>query len=496
MNVHTFAAARDAQQPFRELPSNLEAEQQLLGAILVNNLAYQAAAGTGIEPGDFYEPIHRQFFDAMRAGIKAGKKINPVTIRSFLSPDVLNMPVGAMTVAEYCARLAADATSIGNASEFARAIIFEAQRRAGLAASEIADSAAFHAADELSYLEKIRDARDRLDTIIRTLEGAESEVTFLDDIDLTLDVTDNALHGRGVTGIDPGIPEILSLTGPWQPGNLIFICGDSKQGKSAAAWQCFFEIAEKFPVAGNSGEMPRSQIIMREKARRTGISAQRQKLGRVSESDMQELVRAGAEMKRLKFIDIDCHRRTIDQLDARIGRMVAEHGIVAFFLDHLLKLAWTGKMENAQDHEKANRATSMLKDIAMKYGIVIVVLSHLNKTSGFQEPYGRTFQERLNNALRRRPTYKNFLGNIDRDADHAIITYQALPVISSMEPEEGTTDWELWREAMDKVTGRAEIILSLSREEVFPRRKEVQWNGATTSYGPPYSQAVNQRGLL
>jgi replicative DNA helicase len=61
-----------------------------------------------------------------------------------------------------------------------------------------------------------------------------------------------------------------------------------------------------------------------------------------------------------------------------------------------------------------------------------------------------------------------------------------------MEPEEGTSDYNLWEDAIAKVTGKAEIILSLSRESEFPRRKDVVWNGSTTSYGPPFKQAMNE----
>lgn len=494
MNVHSrMAAARDVT---RDLPNNLDAEQALLGAILVNNAAYQAILPTGLEARHFFEPLHRSFFTAMGDCLKVGRIANPVTIRSFLSPDELSRAVGEMTVSMYLARLAAEAVSIVNAPDYARGIIFAAERREGLSACEIVERASWSADDELSFADQIREARDRLGNILTVLEGPSDDSSFQDDVDETLNQTDDAARGREPMGLDPGIPELLSLTGPWQKGQLIIIGGDVKQGKSALAWQAFFNIAEKHPVAGNSGEMPRSQVIMREKARRTGISARQQKAGQVSGHDMEELVRAGADMKRLKYIDIDCRRLTLEQIDAKIGRLKAEHGIQAFFIDHILKLQWTGKMEDADDFKKANRATSTLKDMAMKHDIPIIALTHLNKTGAFNEPYGKTFSDRLNSARRRRPTFKSLLGNIDKDADTVIITFQPKPLITAMEPEEGTSDYALWQSVMDDVDGKAELILALSRENEFPRRKEIQWNGSTTSYGLPYKQAYNDRGLF
>lgn len=486
----------DMGQARQELPSNIEAEQALLGALLVNNAAMNAIMPTGIGYQHFHEPFHRVVFEAIRECIKAGKVANPVTIRSFAPPDLMARAIGDMTAAQYVARLCSEAISVINAPDYAQAVISCAMRRDGLGAMETVEVACRSAEDDFALADSLRDCRDRLTNILAVLEGKDDDDTsFLDDIDNTLNITDEAARGIELPGIDPILHELRALTGPWQKGQLIIIGGDVKQGKSALAWQTFFEIAAKHPVAGNSGEMPRSQIIMREKARRTGISARQQKMGRVSEIEMQELVRAGADMKKLKHIDIDCRRLTLEQIDAKIDRLRGEYGIEAFFIDHILKLQWTGKMEDADDFKKANRATSTLKDMAMKHDIPIVALTHLNKT-GFQEPFGKTYRDRLKSALRRRPTYKSLLGNIDKDADNVIITYQAKPVIAAMEPEQGTDDYNAWEDAMESVQGKAELILALSRENEFPRRKEVEWHGSTTSYGPPFKQAFNERRTL
>lgn len=480
----------------RELPNNIEAEQGVLGAILINNAALDHIPG-GFEAEHFFEPLHREIYASIVRGRAVGKSMNPITVRSFMSPQLAAAKVGDMNVSQYLARLAADAVTIMGVASLAEAIIDFFHRRQAVSAGEDAQYAGFGAVDELDFLSRIKECRERLTVIVSEIEKRnEKAEDFGEAIDGTLDLTADAMSGRDPGGIDPGIPEIMQLTGPWQGGQLIIIGGDVKQGKSALAWQTFFNIAEKHAVAGNSGEMPKAQIIMREKARRTGLSAKRQKAGHVSESEMQDLVRAGAEMKRLKYMDIDCRRLTLEQVDEKINRLVGEHCIEAFFIDHILKLAWTGKMEDADDFKKANRATSTLKDIAMKYRIPVIALTHLNKTGGYQEPWGKTFQDRLNSAMRRRPTYKNLLGNIDKDADNVLITFNAKPIVAALEPEEGTADYVVWQEAMREISGKAEIILALSRENEFPRRREIQWNGATTSYGPDYRDAMNSKRLI
>lgn len=479
-----------------QFPANIEAEQALLGALLFNNAALRAIPET-FSYEHFYEPVHRQIFEAIVRGTEQKKAVNAVTVRSFLPPEIAASKVGDITIAQYLIRLTTEAVSVINAPDYAMAITDYYNRREAMVIADDAYIAGARAQDELEFIDRIRDCRNRLNAIVATIESRnEPKDSFSDSIDQTLDTTGEAMAGRSAIGLDPGIPELYSLTGPWTPGQLIIIGGDVKTGKSALAWQTFFNIAEKHAVGGNSGEMPKSQIIMREKARRTGISAKRQKMGNVSSYEMDQLLKAGVDMKRLKPIDIDCRQLTIDQVDEKILRLQGECGIEAYYIDHLLKMAWTGKMEDADDFKKANRATSMLKNIALKRGIVIVALTHINKTSPTGGVYGKTFAERLNSARRTRPTFKSMLGNIDKDADNMIITHQARPAIAALEPESDTADYALWEAAMSEASGKAELILALSRENEFPRRRDIRWDGETTSYGNGFKQQQNERELF
>lgn len=480
----------------QELPSNIEAEQALLGAVLVNNQTLQVVASTGIEPEDFYEPLHRKIYEALRSGIRAGRKVNPVTVKASLSPDDVAKMVGGMTVSQYIARLATDAVSAFNAPDHAAAIISAAQRRNAISISEVAEVAAFKSEQDSDFVDRMREVRDRAEAIIRALEGDQANaVSFSDAVDETLLRTSDAAAGKQIDGVDPGLPEILSLTGPWQPGQLIIIGGGVKQGKSALAMQSMFTIAEKHAVGINSGEMSRDQLIMREKARRSGVSAKDQKTGRVTDKQMDALLLAGQEMKRLHHVDIDCRRLTLPQIDAKIGRLIAEHGIKIYCLDHIGKIQWTGKMEYEDEFKQGQRATSILKDLAQKHNIPIVALTHLKKST-FQEYQGRNFKERLQAAMSRRPTYRDLVGNMDKDADQVLVVFQPRPIIAGMEPAEGTGDHHEWEMAIEKVTGHAEIILSLSRESEFPRRRDVRWIGRTTSYGQDYATATAERTLF
>src|SRR5262245_36880486 len=108
----------DATATYRTAPHNIEAEQALLGAILVNNEAFYRVSDF-LEPGHFYEPIHQQIFDLAGQLIRAGKLASPVTLKTFLPAE---FEVGGLNASQYLARLAAEATTVINAQDYGRTI--------------------------------------------------------------------------------------------------------------------------------------------------------------------------------------------------------------------------------------------------------------------------------------------------------------------------------------------------------------------------------------
>ena len=128
--VRKFAVAETPL--YREAPNNIEAEQALLGAILVNNDAFYRVSDF-LKPAHFYEPLHRKIFEVAAELIRMGKIANPVTIKTFLPADE---KVGDMTVAHYLARLAAEAVNVINAADYGRAIYDLATRRALITVGE------------------------------------------------------------------------------------------------------------------------------------------------------------------------------------------------------------------------------------------------------------------------------------------------------------------------------------------------------------------------
>ena len=151
--------APDAGTPaYRSAPHNIEAEQSLLGAILVNNDAFYRVSDF-LEPKHFFEPIHQTIFETAGSLIRMGKVATPVTLKTFLPADT---DIGGMTVGQYLARLAAEATTIINAQDYGRTIYDMSLRRDLIRIGEDMVNVAFDAPVDFAPRTQIEDAERQL----------------------------------------------------------------------------------------------------------------------------------------------------------------------------------------------------------------------------------------------------------------------------------------------------------------------------------------------
>src|SRR6059058_5860360 len=148
----------DTAPPYRAAPHNIEAEQALLGAILVNNEALYRVSDF-LEPQHFFEPIHRQIYDISRSLIRTGKLASPVTLKTFLPADV---DIAGLTVSQYLARLAAEATTVINAEDYGRTIYDLSIRRDLIKIGEDMVNVAFDAPVDFAPRAQIEDAERQL----------------------------------------------------------------------------------------------------------------------------------------------------------------------------------------------------------------------------------------------------------------------------------------------------------------------------------------------
>ena len=225
---------------YREAPNNIEAEQALLGAILVNNDAFYRVSDF-LKPVHFYEALHRKIFETAGELIRMGKAANPVTLKTFLPADER---VGDMTVAHYLARLAAEAVTIINAEDYGRAIYDLATRRALITIGEDMVNIAFDAPVDMAPQEQIEDAERRLFELAETGRYDGGFQTFTDAVKLAVDMAGAAYQREGhLSGISTGFRDVDRRLGGLQPSDLVILAGRPAMGKTSLATNIAFNVA-------------------------------------------------------------------------------------------------------------------------------------------------------------------------------------------------------------------------------------------------------------
>ncbi|MGJ2409009.1 DnaB-like helicase N-terminal domain-containing protein, partial [Salmonella enterica subsp. enterica serovar Paratyphi A] len=176
----------------RESPNNIEAEQALLGALFANNDLVGSLEF--LRPSHFFEPLHRRIYDTCIELIKLGKTANPVTVKSFLPADE---KVGGMTVAQYLARLAAEAVTVINAVDYARAIEDMSRRRRLIVAADHLREAAFDAHAEADPQSLGDMAIDEISAACETDAETLGAISMGDAITSAIDMANGAFMKEG-----------------------------------------------------------------------------------------------------------------------------------------------------------------------------------------------------------------------------------------------------------------------------------------------------------
>jgi replicative DNA helicase len=465
------------------LPDAIEAEQALLGAIFIDNSRYWRVAGF-LKPHHFREPLHQEIFETAGSMIAEGRAANPITLKPYLRPD---QKVFDMTIFEYLVRLATDAPTTLHAYDYGRAIIEMWARHRLISVAQDLDTMARDIPAEMSPQRLISETTGRFVTISNEISEGVKAITMADAVDQAVKAIDDAYAFRKPAGILTGVEAVDQLTGPWEPGQQVIIGGGTKQGKTSLAMQCAVGLASQGPVWIYSGEMSVKQLAMREIARRTGIPVWRQKEGRLSTAERERVRFVRQEVESLPIL-IEKRRLTLEQIH-QIGReLKMERGIASMIIDHVGLLAWGRDDARREEHALSAKATQQLKAIYEDLGIPGVSLVQLKKNT-FVPAYGsrpKGFSDRMREAVRLRPKYTDLMGAVERDADHVLIPFNARPLLAALEPEEGSDDYILWEGKMSEHEKKAEIILALSREQTFPQRRNVEWHGETTSFGPSF----------
>jgi replicative DNA helicase len=458
--VTRLEAAAEAQ--FRLAPHNIDAEQALLGAILVNNDAYFRVSDF-LEADHFQEEVHRRIYEVATSLIKAGKVATPITLKTFLGDQDL----GGVTVPQYLARLAAEATTIINAEDYGRTIHDLAVRRRLIEIGEDMVNEAYDAPVDLSPREQIEDAERKLYELAETGRYDGGFQTFSKALTDAIDVAANAYRRDGkLSGIATGLIDLDRQMGGLQPSDLIILAGRPGMGKTSLATNIAFNVAkayrgEKQPDGSvktvNGGvvgffslEMSAEQLATRIIAEQSGIASYKIRRGDIREDEFYRVTDAAREMQTIPFYIDQTGGLSIAQLAARARRLKRQRGLDLLVVDYLQLLSGSSKRSDNRVQELTEITTGM-KALAKELAVPIIALSQLSRQVESRDD--------------KRPQLSDLResGSIEQDADVVLFVYREEYYLKNKKPREGTEEFFKWETEMTQVHGRAEVIIGKQR---------------------------------
>ncbi|MGK8640333.1 replicative DNA helicase [Brucella anthropi] len=458
---------------------NVDGEGAIIGSILVNNDAFQLVAGI-LQPMHFFDTVLGEIYEVISTVIKQGKVAQPITIKPYLPWDRnidSETTVGRM-VSRCVAQFSMPPMML---PQIAEQLVDLYKRRQMVVIAEDMIKAAYEMSFDASPSEIGEQAIADLSQTLSDGDDIYGAVSLGTALDEALEDTNRAYSGKKGTGINYRFRPVEELIGPMCGGQLIILGGATKQGKSALAGQLAMGAAtEGFPVWFYSGEMSAKELAMRENSRETMIPVNRQKRGKVTETDFERLMNF-RNANRDKQIFIQQKRLTLDQIEERIRYFVAKKGKGLAVIDHMGLIDRSKGETKLADWEFGQIVTARLKQIAREVDIPIIGCAQLKKNvfADYKPTVNEKFFQQL---LAKKPRYSDLIGAIERDADHVLIPFRPVVFLKEYEPSKFSDLYEVWKDLVDQNEDKAKVFLALSRESQWPRDVECGWHGSTTTF--------------
>ncbi|XDA99501.1 replicative DNA helicase [Sulfitobacter sp. LCG007] len=474
------------------MPHSIEAEQQLLGAILTNNDIYDKVASI-IGEKHFYEPVHARIFEICAARIAKNNLASPVTVKTFMEEDEGLKELGGPA---YLARLAGAAVSAFAVREYAQMIYDLAVRRELIQLGR--DISAKAASVEVSSgpTEQIVEAEQALYGLAEQGQVNSGFQSFLKAVTDAVNVA-NAAYGRGggLAGVSTGLIDMDKKLGGLHKSDLLILAGRPSMGKTSLATNIAFNIAKAYRRGvlpdGSEGavdggvvgffslEMSAEQLAARILSEAAEIPSEQIRRGDMTESEFRRFVDAAKSLEACPLFIDDTPAIPIAQLAARARRLKRTHGLDVLMVDYLQLVKGTGRSENRVN--EISEITMGLKAIAKELDIPVIALSQLSRQVESRED--------------KRPQLSDLResGSIEQDADVVMFVFRE----EYYKEREKPSDHDLeamgrWQEEMERLHGRAEVVIGKQRHGPIGT-VELSFEGRFTRFGnlaKPWQQGI------
>ena len=480
--VSSLQASEKGSEVSIGVPHSIEAEQQLLGAILTNNDLFDRVASI-VRADHFYDPVHARIFETASARIAKNNLASPVTLKAFMEDDSGLAELGGPA---YLVRLAGAAISSFAVRDYAEMIYDLAIRRELITVgNDIAAKAARVDVDS-EPKEQIVDAEQKLYALAEQGQTEQGFQSFLTAVTDAVKVA-NAAYQRegGLAGVSTGLVDMDKKLGGLHRSDLLILAGRPSMGKTSLATNVAFNIARAYKkgitASGEEGaidggvvgffslEMSAEQLATRILSEVAEIPSNQIRRGDFTESEFRRIVDAAKELESAPLFIDDTPALPISQLAARARRLKRTHGLDALFIDYLQLVRGTGRSENRVN--EISEITMGLKAIAKELDIPVIALSQLSR--------------QVENREDKRPQLSDLResGSIEQDADVVMFVFREEYYKEREKPSDHELDkMGIWQEEMERLHGKAEVVIGKQRHGPIGT-VELSFEGQFTRFG-------------
>ena len=464
------------------MPHSIEAEQQLLGAILTNNEIYDRVASI-IKSQHFYEPVHARIFEVAAARITKNNLASPVTLDAFLSDDVGLRELGGSA---YLTRLAGAAIAGFAVRDYAQLIYDLAMRRELIRVGDDISARARRADVDQDPKKQIVEAEQSLYALAEEGQSDSGFKSFLSAVTGAVDMANLAYQrDGGLAGISTGLIDLDKKMGGLHPSDLIILAGRPSMGKTSLATNVAFNIAKAYRrgmkpngeegtldggvVGFYSLEMSAEQLAARILSEAAEIPSEQIRKGDMTEGEFRQFVEAAKSLESCPLYIDDTPALPISQLAARARRLKRTHGLDVLIIDYL-QLVRPASAKDSRVNE-VSEITQGMKAIAKELDIPVIALSQLSR--------------QVENRDDKRPQLSDLResGSIEQDADVVMFVFREEYYKEREKP--GDHDLEKmaqWQEEMERLHGRAEVIIGKQRHGPIGT-VDLSFEGRFTKFG-------------
>ena len=463
-------------EKFKELPNNIEAEQAVIGSILVSNEIFDEI-NIIISSVNIYYQMHQNILSAIDSLIFKGMLANPITLKNYFKDDGDDLDIP-----EYLVKITKFSTSTRQATEYSKIIYDMYVRRQLIKISE-----------ETIDTAKLNDLNVNGQNIIEKSERllfdlaekgsfTSSLIKFDEAIRQTIEMASAAYKNEeGIVGVPTGLKDLDDRLGGLHQSDLIIIAGRPGMGKTALATNIAFNAAQKLldserksSIAFFSLEMSSEQLSTRILAEQSRIKSNDIRRGKISDDQFDRFIETSKNISELPLYIDETPAISIAALSNRARRIKRLFGLDMIIVDYiqLMKGSYNNKDGRVQE---ISEITQGLKAIAKELSIPVVALSQLS----------RAVEQRDD----KKPQLSDLResGSIEQDADVVMFVYRESYYLKSKEPRPATVEHAEWQAKMNEVSHLAELIISKQRhgptgninlefEEMFTKFKDLQNN--------------------